>query len=615
MLAWAPTANAQLSGPPALGAPTTLDGPNNSIVGLNGMSVARDGTGGIAYLEFVNGAPHVLASRLVGGVFRAPEQLDASLGGGSSQAVIAASSGGLLLVAFINSGSLYVVSRPSASKGWSQPQLLAGGASNPAIDANQFGKAYLAFTVGGGGASNVRCAYYVSGQWSVESAPLDARPSANAGSGQGRPRVATAGDGIGIVAWGEAGHIYTRRVWGTSPSVVFQQADVSNVGAFNEVSANQPDVAAGGNSSWVGVVFAETLQSGIQQQTRVLYNRLQGGAYNGVIGADGSATPGEAAVDPRIAMAEYGNGLVTSARLNSNQVWSSVLLQNGSFAQVVRADSLTNSSAPHAVPGVVGLNSLVLAWQHDPGLLGASEIRARFFVVGTGLAPEQVLSTPVWGPTAAGSGIADGGDQNGDVAVAWVQGPPGSQRIVVAQMYQPPDKPTSLSKYARSTHPQLSWMPAKASWGPMRYTVRVDGAVVASTTATSITVPVRVRKGWHTWTVTATNPAGQQSLGAKSKLLIETTRPRVNFNVTGSLTPGGSVAINLQYTDRPPGVRYSSGVGSVVVRWGDGKSSHVPVGQPRKFHVYARRGRYRVTVIVTDRAKNETRHAQQITIG
>jgi hypothetical protein len=149
----------------------------------------------------------------------------------------------------------------------------------------------------------------------------------------------------------------------------------------------------------------------------------------------------------------------------------------------------------------------------------------------------------------------------------------------------------------------------------MRYVVRVDGVPVGSTTATSITDPVRVSKGWHSWTVTATNPAGQQSPGARGQVLIDTNRPRVSFNLTGDLMAGGTAVINLRYTDKPRGVRYASGVGSVLVRWGDGRSSAVPVGQPRKFHVYARRGRYRVMVIVTDRAQNQTRSAQQITIG
>jgi hypothetical protein len=425
--------------------------------------------------------------------------------------------------------------------------------------------------------------------------------------------VATAGDGIGTVAWGERGHIYTRRVWGTSPSIVFQQADVGTVGGWTEVSADQPDIAVGGNSSWVGVVFDETIANGSQQLSRVIYNRLQGGAYNGAIGVDGLGTPGvEGAGDPRIAMAEYGNGLTSSAKQSSNQVFSAVLAANGSFAGTYRGDSLPNSSPPHAVPAAVGLNSLVLAWQHDGGIAGGTEIRARYFTVLQGLWPEQVLSTPSWGPTNAANGLAAGGDQNGDVAVAWVQGPPGAQRIVVGQMYQPPGKPTGLSKYARGTHPILSWQPPPGAWGPMRYTVRFDGVFTGITTATSVTVPRRFRQGPHTMTVTATNPAGFQSPTAKARVIIDSVKPRVSFKLSAN---GKAVAIALQYTDRSPGVRYSSGVGSIVIQWGDGSVSQLAVGKTRRVHFYRRRGRFRVQVTVADRAQNKTRQGQQITIS
>jgi hypothetical protein len=267
------------------------------------------------------------------------------------------------------------------------------------------------------------------------------------------------------------------------------------------------------------------------------------------------------------------------------------------------------------VPGVVGLNSLVLAWQHDAGFLGGTEVRARYFTVNNGLFPEQVVSNPSWGPTNAANGIAAGGDQNGDVAVAWVQGTPGAQRIVVGQMYQPPDKPTGLSKYARGTHPVLSWQAPPGAWGPMRYIVRFGGAVVGTTNGTSLTVPRRFSAGPRTFTVTATNPAGFQSPTAKGRVLIDNFKPRVSFQLTGSLTAGGTVAINVQYTDRPRGIRYSSGVGAIVVQWGDGSASHLAVGQSRRFHVYHRRGRFRVRVTVADRAGNKTQQGQRITIS
>src|SRR5205807_3468852 len=106
---------------------------------------------------------------------------------------------------------------------YSGPQALAAGASNPAVGISIHGKGYLAFTASGAGGHDVRAAYYNAGQWALESAPLDAAPGDDAGTGAGRPRVTAAGDGVGIAVWGEAGHVYSRRVWATSPSVVFEQ--------------------------------------------------------------------------------------------------------------------------------------------------------------------------------------------------------------------------------------------------------------------------------------------------------------------------------------------------------------------------------------------------------
>jgi len=74
---------------------------------------------------------------------------------------------------------------------------------------SNFGKAYLAFTaLNGAGGGDVRAAFYDQGQWALEPTALDANPADAAGTGRGRPEVATAGDGTGIVVWGENGAIF-----------------------------------------------------------------------------------------------------------------------------------------------------------------------------------------------------------------------------------------------------------------------------------------------------------------------------------------------------------------------------------------------------------------------
>ncbi len=120
-----------------------------------------------------------------------------------------------------------------------------------------FGKAYLAFTVAGAGGHDVRSAFYDAGQWALEPTALDANPADDAGTGTGRPSVAAAGDGVAIVAWGEAGHVFTRRVWGVSPSIVYEQADPASISGWNEVSADEPSVGSGGDSSYADVAFRE----------------------------------------------------------------------------------------------------------------------------------------------------------------------------------------------------------------------------------------------------------------------------------------------------------------------------------------------------------------------
>jgi len=550
-------------------------------------------------------------------VFQAPEQVDAGLPGASSEPAIAAGRGGLLLTAFINGGLLYVVDAATALSPVGAPIALVDGASNPAISISDFGKAYLAFTAVGDGGHDVRCAYYDDGQWAVEAAPLDAVPADDAGTGTGRPAVAAAGDGVGIVAWGEAGHIYTRRVWGTAPSVVFEQADVPSLSGWSEVSADEPAIAAGGDSSYAAVVFHEVLSNGSEAQSRVLMNRLRASQYDGVTQPDGLATPGPGGADfPGVAVTEYGRGFVTSEQEPSHQLFATALGAAETSGALTRVDSLPNSGLPYAVPATAGLVSTLIAWQQTPGASGPAEIRLRYAQDGSDLGPEQVVSTPSLGPTDAASGLAAAGDVHGDAAIAWVQGSGSSAAIVAAQMYQPPGSLAALStfRYAVSAHPLLSWSAASETWGPVRYLVSVDGVQVAQTTSTQIRVPTAVLDGPHSWQVTAVNEAGLTSATRHASIWVDTVAPQVSFTLTGRRRVGTSLHINVTDTDapapEPPAA--ASGIAEVVVRWGDGSSDKISHGE---FHAYQRPGRYTLTVIVKDRAGNTTTLTRQVKIA
>jgi hypothetical protein len=520
----------------------------------------------------------------------------------------------VLLVAFINSGVLYVVDAAGPSSPFDPPDGLASGASNPSLQMSNFGKAYLAFTVLDGAGHDVRAAYYDNGAWALESSPLNVTPADDAGTGAGLPQVATAGDGVAIVTWGEGGHVFSRRVWGTAPSVVDEQADVPSLSGCGEVSAGEPQVASGGDSSYADVAFQELVSCGGLEQTRVLMNRLHGSQYDGAAAADGLSSPGtSSADDPDVAMTEYGQGFITAAGQSSNAVVAMDLGNNGATGGVLQINSLPASAPAYPVPGIAGLFSDLIAWQQTPGTAGPSEIRVRYEPRASTLGPELVLSTPASGATDAARGLAATGDGGGDAAVAWAQGPGASSEIVVDQLYQPPGA-ASVSNalaYSRSTQPVLSWTPASGRWGPLTYTVTLDRMQLGQTGGSSLQVPVALANGSHSWYVTTSNPAGLTVGSSVGKVFVDTVPPVLSAAESGPRRTGSSEVLRIRYHDPAP----TSGVATVSIRWGDGTVTHVKVGTHRVVHVYRRAGRYKITVTVADRAGNQATVVRRIKIA
>ncbi len=449
-------------------------------------------------------------------------------------------------------------------------------------------------------------------------------PADDAGTGTGAPQVAAAGDGVAIVAWGESGHVYSRRVWGTAPSVVDEQADVSSVSGCGEVSAGAPSVAAGGDSSYADVAFQELVSCGGVQQTRVLMNRLQASQYDGVVAADGLSSPAAAgAGDPQVAMTEYGQGFVTSTGQTSNDVVAMQLGNNGAPGTVLQVNSLQGSAPPYPVPAIAGLFSDLIAWQQNPGTAGPAEIRVRYEPRASTVGPELVLSSPSAGPTDAALGLAAAGDGGGEAAVAWVQGTGASTEIVVDQLFQPPGSaavPKALA-YSRSSEPLFDWSPASGRWGPITYTVSVDGTQVGQTGASSFRMPAALSDGAHRWQVTSSNPAGLTTASKVSRVFVDTVAPLLSVSESGPRKAGADEVLRLRYRDAPPrGLRQSaaSGVAKLTVGWGDGSVTHLKPGEHRFAHTYRRPGRYTITVTVYDRAGNRrtvVRHVKIASVG
>jgi hypothetical protein len=614
-LAAAVSAPANAAGPrsptPAARDPV-IDGPSADIRSLNGMSIARDGTGALVYLKNVVGVPHVFVSRLAGGVFTAPVQADPGLLGASSQPVIASGPGGLLLVAFVNGGTLYVDQAATSTSPLSAPGPLFNRAASPSISISNFGKAYLAFTdTGGAGGGDVRAAYYFQGQWAMGSAPLDANPADAAGTGTGHPDVIAAGDGVGIVVWGEGGHIYTRRVLKTTPSAVVEQADPASFAGWSEVSAASPSISAGGDSTYASVTFQERLTNGSAVQSRVLMNRLHGAQYDGASAADGTSAGGsEGADQPQTAVTEYGAGFVTSETDQTHQLYATTLGSNDASGQTERIDSLPNSDPPDAVPATAGLISNLIAWQQTPGVAGTAEIRVRYAADGSDLGPEQVLSNPSLGATDANEGLVAAGDVAGDAAVAWVQGTGTSTSIVAVQLFQAPGGfvASNSFRWTRTASPPFMWSGAAELWGPPTYALRIDGAVVGQTTATQMVAPAPLTNGRHSYQLTAVNLAGRGTAAIPATIFVDTVPPAATLKLSGTSIVHTRESLRVAYTDPPPpGLPRAdaSGVSTVYVKWGDG-SPQARIRRATATHVYTRIRTYTVRLIITDRAGNQT---------
>lgn len=585
----------------------SLDGPSAGIGSLGGLDLSRDGTAALVYTKQDGGALHVFASRLAGGNWQPPQRLDPGLSGDSTQPVVAAGDRGEILIAFVNAGQLYTVTQPAgqAGGGLPGPAPLPGatGAANPSITLSIHGKAYLAYTAATpDGRHDVRAAFLTSGGWSLIGSPLDNDPTRDAGVGTGRPRIAAAADGLAVVAWGETGNVYARRIWGTSPSVVSPQASTDSFQGQPGSVADSPEVGAGYDSSVVTVAFRQTFTQSGGAVSRVIGRRLRGSAFDGPYAADGLGSPATEGADrPRIAVGGAGDGLLTSERQTTNGTWA---LNVGHPTPAMELNSGGSTAAPYPVPAL-GPGTGLVAYQQS--VAGSADVRVRLFG-SDGFAPEASVTDPSLGPTAAGQGLEASADGAGDVVVAFVQGAPGAQRIVVGGLDLPPGSfsATFATSFLNSSRPLLTWSAAAGGLGGVRYSVSVDGALVATTGGTRAR-PTPLADGAHTVQITATDPRGQTSTAAPRRLLIDTTAPVARIGVRGRALAGAPVRFRLSAVDRPPRGRVpTSGLASVLVRFGDGAAQRVA---PRALargvqHRYLRAGRYRVFVSVPDVAGN-----------
>jgi PKD domain len=569
-----------------------VDGPSADIQSLGDLDVARDGTGALAYVKRVGGIDHVFVSRLVNGVFQAPEQVDAGLGGAGSQPTVAASDGGRLVVAFASGGGVFSAVRPAGAPGFAALQQISAAGADPDVEMSINGVAYLTWTSNG----DVLAARLERNGVSFNGVPgvLDINQAATAGTDTGRPKVAVAADGVATVVWGESGHVYARRIFELRLSTAPQ--DLGD-------GADSPEIVAEDDSSFAWVTFR---QNGIAVARRLLGSQFDPPVPIGP----------EAAASVHLAMNGRGVGYAAIGGAATNGAYGAVLKDDIFNAGLVIGGGW--NVAPVGAPAVAENGDGLVAFQQGDASGGRS-VHARpydYVPASRAVTPpgEDVpLSNPALGPTDAARGLLAGADRAGDIVVAFVQGDGAGSQIVAASFDRAPGsfRGSTTSKFRKFARPPLKWGAAFELWGPITYTVLIDDKPVGQTTSTGITVPSVVKDGLHRWRVVATDRRGQTSGTPSRNIRVDATAPKISFRVSGTRKRGRFVKVAAKVSDASGTSAKASGLKAVRIGFGDGSRA---IAGRRASHRYAHSGKVTVRVTASDKAGNVRTVKRRITI-
>ena len=579
-----------------------VDGPNPEIRGLGDLDLARDSTGALAYIRRVDGLDRVFVSRFESGSFQPAERPDAALPAASSQPVVGASDGGRLAVVFVNGGVVYGVVRPAGGT-WSAPAPLGAG-SDPSVDLSINGTAYASFTSNG----DVRIARLDrrTNLWGVIAQPADVDPARAAGTGGGRSRVAISADGIGVVTWGEGGHVYARKMFGSALSNAPQDLTPADFDGRAATVSDVPDIDAEDDSSYAWVVFRQHFSDG---GSRILARRQRGTTFDPAVAVDERS--GEAVGAPRIDLNGRGVAVaMTTGAVGGQPMWS--MTERDLFGPGARLFG-PSVAAPAVMPAMSENNSgLLAAVLAGPG--EAPYVRVRTIEDGKS-GVEQVLSRPELGAVVPELGFDVAADRASGVVVAWVQGGAEDRKIVAGYLDRPPGffAGYTSQKCCQPALARLSWQPAFNLWGRVNYVVTVDGRTVGQTTDTSIRLTTPITGPTHTWQVLAVDPRGQVKRTRTRRLRIDDVVPRLSVGYKRS---GRVVTLGLRARDPDPRGHRSSGLRSIIVSWGDRtKGTRGTTGRLRARHRYRGSGTFPLEITAADKAGNVATVRRSVRIG
>lgn len=588
----------------------TIDGPDPAIRTVGDVDVARDGTGAVAYVKRDGAVDHIFVSRLLGGAWQAPERVDVGLDGAGSQPVVAASDGGRVTVAYVSGGSVFSVLRTGGGPAFAAPQLLAAGASNPSVDMSINGAGYVSYTQNG----DVHVAHMDRTQtlYTVLPDTLDADPARDAGSGTTtRSDVAVSADGTAVVTWGEAGHVFARRIFYDHVSVAPQDLNVANLDGHAGGAADSPTISIEDDSSYAWATMRQQFDDG---KYHTVAQRLRGSLFEQATRVDAlDFGSGDQTVSSFVAISGRGQGIATTS--TAGHAAQAALLHDDTFFPAV---TLANGSSvdPQTVGGIAENNDAFAFWLQG-GILDAT-VHAVSYDIDPAKrtvpppGPDQALSDAAQGAVDVQGGFDAGVNRAGDAVSAFIVDGTGGRRLQVAGFDRAPGafRTYTTAKYRKYARPPLSWASSFELWGPITYDVQLDGQSVGTTTETKLTPLNPVADGIHTWRVVATDRRGQTASAPTRTLRVDATPPELTFKVTGSKKKGKPVTVTVSAADGSLASPTGSGIKYVRIDFGD----RTRLLSRKAVHRYAKGGSYTVRVSAADKAGNTIALTRKIRI-
>lgn len=594
-------------------------GPDPAIVDLGDVAMAPDGTGGVVYRRFEDGAPHVYAAAYDGERWRSPQRVDAGQRFTSTWPRIGAANDGRLVVTWVQQGppnqdSMYSAALPRGGDRFLPPTLVDftigdAKAAFPSLAMSPGGDALLVYQrvtnfvhplLGTGYVSSqIKLARFDGTRWSglgtpanrIPAAPMRLPDAANA------PRVAIAADGAAVVAWQEpdeslVDRIWARRIFGGRLGTVLPVSPTTVDGVPQRGAADALDVRIGDTGRAVVALRQQPDPSARGQAPRIYVNQLdepESGAGKAFSGARVAVAPGSGVPGPPNLGLGGRFGLLVGWQLDG-----AVSIAQGTGTTVAATSDLGAGLAtpgPVLTQGVDGRGTVAAASGDGGGRVVVSEL------AGAAVRATQAIAGPVGGPVKE---LRIAGAGNGNALVAFHQGESSEGQIAVARVDAPPvpflvEPPGDWTNVRR---PTLTWEQPINDPRPRDYTVEVDGKPVARTVyARSLTLkPGALRDGLHKVRVIARSRTGGG----------ETATPTVSFGTDrrrpiATIAPAGR-RFRVRVVD--PGGKQASGPagGGTTIDWGDGEQSE---GITRSAsHRYAKPGPRTVVVRAADKAGN-----------